>query len=198
MTTRIFLIRHGRTIWNKRNRYCGCSDVSISREGRGQAEKLRGCLKDIPFDKIYCSAKRRATQTCRVIFNGAKFTRVPALREINFGALEGMYYKDIMRKYRAVYENWIRDPYKHHIPKSEPVHVFKKRVEAAINKIVHDNAGKTVAIVCHGGVIGIFVSGILKSRSFWNHVPSAASITVVEYKKGRPRIKLFNDTAHLK
>ena len=198
MVTQLVLIRHGSTAWNKEHRYCGCSNISISREGREQAETLHKRFKGISFDKIYCSVKRRATQTCRIIFNGAKFTGVPALREINFGVLEGMYYKDIMRKYKTAYENWINDPYRYRIPKSEPIRLFKKRVETAINKISRGNAGKTVAIVCHAGVIGIFVSSILKSRNFWRYVPSAASITIVEYKKDRPKIKLFNDTAHLK
>jgi broad specificity phosphatase PhoE len=75
--------------------------------------------------------------------------------------------------------------------------VFKKRVVTAINKIVRDNAGKTVAVVCHGGVIGVLMSSFKKSRDFWRYVPKAASITIIEYKKGKPRIKKFNDIKHL-
>jgi broad specificity phosphatase PhoE len=75
--------------------------------------------------------------------------------------------------------------------------VFKKRVRNAIKKILQVNSGKTVAVVCHGGVIGMLVSSILKSKDFWKYVPSAASLTIVEYKDDKFRIKKFNDKRHL-
>ncbi len=197
MSTRIFLIRHARTIWNKERRYCGRLNVSISQEGKEQSLKLRSRLSDVCFDKIYCSVKKRALETCRIIFKESKFTKVRALREINFGVLEGMCYPEIMRKYALVYEDWVKDPHRHRLPKSEPIPAFKKRVVAAINKIARDNAGKTVVVVCHGGVIGVFMSSLRKAKDFWRYVPKATSITIIEYKKGKPRVKKFNDITHL-
>jgi broad specificity phosphatase PhoE len=197
MTTRLLLIRHGITAWNKQRRYCGRLDVGLSREGRQQAAKLRRQLQGVSFDKVYCSTKKRALQTCRIIFDTAKFTKVAGLREINFGVLEGLRHGEIMQKYGRLYENWIEDPYKNLIPKAEPIQAFKKRIRRALKKIACRNHGKTVAVVCHGGVIGIFVSSVLKSKDFWRYVPKATSVTAVEYEKGRPRIKKFNDIAHL-
>ncbi|MDD5729529.1 MAG: histidine phosphatase family protein [Candidatus Omnitrophica bacterium] len=197
MITRIFLIRHGVTSWNRQRRYCGRIDVGLSREGKEQARKLRGQLEKIIFDRIYCSTKKRAQATCGIIFPGRKFTKVLALREINFGALEGLRHDEIMEKYGKVYENWLKDPYKYNIPGAEPISAFKKRINAAVKKIIGLNAGKTVAVVCHGGVIGIFVSSLLKSGDFWKYVPKATSVTVVEYKKNKLSLKKFNDVAHL-
>jgi len=34
-------------------------------------------------------------------------------------------------------------------------------------------------------------------KDFWRYIPSAASLTIVEYKNGKPKIRLLNDTAHL-
>ncbi|HTY45023.1 MAG TPA: histidine phosphatase family protein [Patescibacteria group bacterium] len=197
MTTQIFLIRHGITAWNKQRRYCGRLDVGLSREGRQQAAKLRRKLEKVSFDKIYCSSKRRAVQTCRIIFGRARFTKVAGLREINFGVLEGLRHEEIAATYGRLYESWIKDPYKNRIPKAEPMRAFKKRICRTIRKIASSNPGKTVAVVCHGGAIGIFVSSVLKTRDFWRYVPQATSVTVVEYRKAAPRIKKFNDIAHL-
>ena len=197
MATKLILIRHGITSWNKQKRYCGRLDVGLSRQGRGQAEKLARTLKGLPVDKIYCSDKKRALQTCRIIFAGTKFSKEKGLREINFGMLEGLRHKQIMKKYGAVYENWIKDPYRNHIPKAEKMQDFKKRVCACINKIARHNPDKTVALVCHGGVIGIFVSSIHRSKNFWHYVPKATSVTVVKYNNGKPRIAKFNNIAHL-
>jgi len=185
MATRLVLIRHGITAWNKQGRYCGCKDIGISREGRLQAKRLAKKLEFDKFDKIYSSDRRRALQTARIIFKQAKIIKVSALKEIDFGVLDGLRHKEIMQKYALVYKKWLADPYKVCIPGQEPMRVFKKRVNKAIKDIVRVNSGKNLAIVCHGGVIAIFVSSILKSRNFWHYVPAPASMTVIEYKQGR-------------
>ncbi|MCX5696124.1 MAG: histidine phosphatase family protein [Candidatus Omnitrophica bacterium] len=197
MVTRLTLIRHGVTEWNKKGRYCGFRDVGLSKEGEEQAKSLAKSLKSFKFDKIYSSDRSRALQTGRILFKECKIIRVRALREINFGVLEGLKHKEIMKKYPLAYKKWLSDPYQDCIPKAEPMSVFKKRVNQAIEKIVRLNSGKDLAIVCHGGVIGILVCGILKKNNFWRYVPKATSLTVIEYKKGKPRIKQFNKTKHL-
>ena len=182
MTTKLILIRHGITAWNKQGRYCGYKDVGLSNQGKLEVVKLRKSLNKISFDRIYCSDRKRALQTKAILFGKIDFVRIKGLREINFGVLEGLKHDEIMEKYPEVYKKWLEDPYKGRIPRAEPMQVFKKRVGAAIKKIVLSNCGKTIAVVCHGGVIAIFVSSILKSKDFWSYVPSPASITIVEYK----------------
>ncbi len=195
--TRLILIRHGLTLWNKSGRYCGCKDVALSKEGKAQAKRLSNLLKDAKFDKIYSSDRKRALQTARIIFKKAKIVKAPLLREINFGAIEGLRHKDILKKYPVIYRNWIKDPYKTCLPKAEPMNEFKKRVIQGITRIVRLNPGKELAIVCHGGVISILIGSILKKNNFWKYVPKGASLTVVEYKNGLPKIKKFNETKHL-
>ncbi len=211
MQTKLVFIRHGITAWNKQKRYCGSKDIGLSNQGKAQIVKLRKSFslenhKKISFDRIYCSDRKRALQTCSILFGsgfgnrkpnhglaaGRDFIKVKGLREIDFGALEGLRHDEILEKYPQVYKEWLVDPYKGRIPEAEPMRVFKKRVQGAIKKILQANRGKTIAIVCHGGVIGIFVSSILKSRNFWSFVPSAASVTVVEHKNNKLSIKQFN------
>ena len=197
MATKLVFIRHGITEWNKQKRYCGCKDIGLSSQGKVQAVKLRNRFKGFKFDKIYSSDKRRALQTSRILFGKAIVIKAKGLREINFGVLEGLRHKEIMEKYSRHYKGWLADPYKGRIPKAESIAVFKRRVESSINDIIRLNRGKTVAIVCHGGVIGIFVSSILKSRDFWGYVPSAASVTTVEHKNNKLKLRKFNDKTHL-
>ena len=194
MLTRLVLIRHGITRWNLQRRYCGHNDIPLSWEGKKQARKLRQDLKGVKFDRIYSSVKSRAFQSCRIIFPGSKFTKVRALQEINFGVLEGLYHEVIMKRYGGLYRKWIKDPYNTHIPGLERMQDFKKRVNTAIKNILRLNTGKTIAVVCHGGVIGIILSSILKSRDFWRYVPAAGTISVVDYKNGKAAIIQFNKT----
>lgn len=196
--TRLILIRHGITNWNKEKRYCGRKDIGLSSEGKSQVKLLSSRVDEIGFDKIYCSNQKRALQTAQILFKCRKIIHHRGLREIDFGVLEGLHHDEIMKKYAGIYKEWLKDCFKNRIPSAEPMDFFKKRVENTLRKIVRSGRDKTIAIICHGGVIGIFVNGILKSRNFWRCVPSPASITMVEYKKGKPRLKKFNDITHLK
>jgi broad specificity phosphatase PhoE len=159
---------------------------------------LRNKLKSITFNRVYSSDRKRATQTARIIFNGARITKLKGLREMSFGVFEGLSYKEIMKRYPKIYQEWLVDPFKNSIPEAEGLNSFKMRVGSAIKKIVSLNPGKTIAVVSHGGAISIFITTILKSKDFWRYIPRPASITIVEYKKDKPKIKLFNQTAHLR
>jgi len=132
-----------------------------------------------------------------MLFKRSRILRERDLREINFGVLEGLKHEEIMEKYADAYKKWLKDPFKSVVLRAEPMSAFKKRVENALRSIIRSNPGRTVAVICHGGVIGMFVNGMLKKRGFWRCIPSPASITTVECEKGKRRLKKFNDTAHL-
>lgn len=197
MTTRLTLIRHGITEWNQQRRYCGWCDIGLSKQGKAQAKRLGKILKSVEFTKIYSSDRKRALQTSRIVFGKRKLIKSSALREMDFGILEGLRHEEILKKYSSFYKKWLKDPYQVRIPKAEAMSAFRKRVNREIKKIVRLNPGKNLAIVCHGGVIAIFVSGIFKSGEFWQYVPKAASLTEIEYRNGKPRVKSFNKTKHL-
>ena len=198
MPTKLILIRHGQTAWNRDKKYCGAKDIGLDAIGKAQAKRLCRVLKGQHAYKIYASNKKRSLQTARLAFGAADIERIAGLSEIHFGVFEGLNHAQIMQKYPVAYKKWLSDPFSIAIPKGESLPGFRNRVVRAIKKIVAMNSGKTVAVVCHGGAISIFLNHILKSRNFWKHIPSSASLSVVEYKCGKPRIKMFNATAHLK
>jgi broad specificity phosphatase PhoE len=193
MITRLILLRHGETAWNKQKRYCGRMDVALSSVGRRQAERLAKKMAKISVDVVYASDRKRALQTAEIVFKGARIIKEKGLREISFGVMEGMRHQEILWKYPAEYRNWLKDPYRHDMPRAEPMRVFKKRVHEAALKIVSANRGRTVAAACHGGVISVIVSQLLKKKEFWRYVPKAASMTVIEYSRGTRRLKMFNN-----
>ncbi len=197
MATRLILIRHGQTDWNLKKRYSGNLNVDLNQEGRRQAKKLHKRLKKEKIDKIYVSDRKRAIQTAAIIFKAAEAKKVAGLREVHFGIFEGLTYKELMKRHPLVYKQWLKDPYSIKIPKSESLKEFKNRIVRAIKKIVVLNKNKTAAVVCHGGAISIFINHIFKSKDFWKQIPRSASISIVEYKRGKAKIKLFDDVSHL-
>ena len=197
MATRLILIRHGQTDWNLKKRYSGFLDVDLNKEGRKQARQLHKRLKAEKIDKVYVSDRKRAIQTAAVIFKSAEVEKVADLREVHFGIFEGLTYKELMKKHPLIYKQWLKDPYSIKIPKGESLKEFKNRIVRAIKKIAALNKNKTAAIVCHGGVISIFINYVLKSRDFWKQIPHSASISVIEYRAQKAKIKLFDDVSHL-
>lgn len=197
MTTKLLLIRHGETVWNRNKRYSGYIDIDLSRKGRAQAKKLQQRLKGEQVDKIYSSDRKRAIQTAKIIFKNFPIEKIGDLREVHFGIFEGLTYDEILKRHPVAYRNWLKDPFKTAIPKGENLKDFKKRIIKAVKKIISLNKGKTVAVVCHGGSISILMNHLLKSKKFWHKIPKSASLSIVEYKNGKTRIKLFNDTSHL-
>lgn len=198
MATKLILIRHGETEWNAQRRYCGCRDIGLNARGKKQAVKLRQRIRKEEIHKIYSSDRKRAIETARIVFNHtAKIEKIADLKEIHFGCFEGLTCSEIMKKYKAIYQQWMKDPFKTIIPGSQPLGDFRKRVVSAFKKIIALNPNRAVAAVCHGGSISAFITYILKTNAFWKHIPHSASISIVEYKNGRPEIQLLNDTKHL-
>jgi len=197
MATKLILIRHGQTEWNLKKRYCGFIDIPLNEQGRKQAKLLSARLKRELVDKVYCSDRKRAMQTARIVFKGVKIEEDPALREIHFGIIEGLTHDEALKRYPEVYSRWLKNPYSVTIPGGESMQGFKKRIVKALKKIIAGYKDKTVAVVCHGGAISVFITHILKTKDFWKHISGSASLSVIEYKKNNPMIQLLNDTSHL-
>jgi broad specificity phosphatase PhoE len=198
MPTKLILIRHGETDFNRRKRYSGFKDIPLNLKGKRQIGKLHKRLKDDEVHKIYASDRSRAIESARIVFKDRSIESLAGLREIHFGIFEGLTYKEIMKKYPIVYKKWLKDPFRVKIPGGESLIEFRKRVVRELKNIIAKNKGKTVAVVCHGGPISIFINHILKSKDFWKHIPSSASLSIIEHKNGKSKIRLLNDTLHLK
>lgn len=186
MPVRLILIRHGETEWNRKKRYCGSLDVSLNATGRDQARRLRNQLDGVAVDAVYSSSRKRAVETARIIFKKRLIKKKADLRELHFGCFEGLTHCMILKKYASLYRKWLHDPFEVVIPGGENLHDFKKRVLRIFKKIVSRHRGETVAVVCHGGVIGIFFMHLLRKKNFWKLIPKSGSATIVEYKKDKP------------
>ncbi|MEO0409878.1 MAG: histidine phosphatase family protein [Cyanobacteria bacterium P01_A01_bin.135] len=68
-TTRIVLVRHGRSTANDQQRYQGSSDEAVlTDQGWQQASLIGELLRNIPIDVVYSSPLRRARQTVEGLF----------------------------------------------------------------------------------------------------------------------------------
>ncbi len=61
--SRLYLVRHGQSIWNLQNRFTGWVDISLSRRGVVEAQQAAALLADEHFDVAFTSALLRAQDT---------------------------------------------------------------------------------------------------------------------------------------
>ena len=96
MSTKLVLVRHGQSVWNKENRFTGWKDVDLTDQGREEARQAGELLKEagFEFDVAYTSVLKRAIRTLWTILDGMDQMWIPVIRdyrlnERHYGALQG-------------------------------------------------------------------------------------------------------------
>jgi broad specificity phosphatase PhoE len=125
--TKLILIRHGETDYTSQKKYCGVSNPPLNDKGKQQARALGKRLKNFKIDKVYSSDLKRTCQTAEIIFNKKTIEKSSDFQELNFGVLEGLCYKEIMKKYPDSYQKWLNNPLKNAIPEGERSTGLKKK-----------------------------------------------------------------------
>ena len=87
---KLYIVRHGETLWSKSGQYTGRTDLDLLPEGIAQAEKLAPYLAklDVSPSDTYVSPLRRAQQTATSAGLSA-FTTSPMVAEWDYGTGEG-------------------------------------------------------------------------------------------------------------
>ena len=95
--TKLVLIRHGESTWNKENRFTGWTDVDLSEKGRQEAKEGGQVLKagGYTFDVAYTSVLKRAIRTLWSVLDEMDLMWIPVYRcwrlnERHYGALQGL------------------------------------------------------------------------------------------------------------
>lgn len=200
--TRLLLVRHGETIWNYTSRYQGHTDIELSETGREQARLLAKRLNEEKVKAVYSSDLKRAFETACIIASPhnlpVKVTK--ELREINFGAWEGLTYQEIMEQYKDLASEWYRYPGKVRIPGGENFQDLKERAYNTILELAHQNDPGTIMVVAHGGTIRAIICGLLDidlNHAFQIRQDNTA-LNIIEYNHGGYIVlSLLNGVSHL-
>jgi 2,3-bisphosphoglycerate-dependent phosphoglycerate mutase len=95
--TKLVLLRHGESDWNKENRFTGWTDVDLSKKGREEAQDAGVVLRaeGYTFDEAYTSVLKRAIRTLWMVLDEMDLMWIPVerswrLNERHYGALQGL------------------------------------------------------------------------------------------------------------
>jgi 2,3-bisphosphoglycerate-dependent phosphoglycerate mutase len=199
---RIILIRHGETEWNREGRIQGYhADSPLTAAGEEQARLLASRLAGEGLTALYSSDAGRARQTAAPIASGLDLTVAwdASLRERSYGEFEGWRYEDLERERPDAYRKFrSRDP-GYAPPGGESGARFSERIVAALERVAASALGGHVAVVTHGGVLGVMhrhVNGAAPD-SKRDYSLLNASINRLLYSRERWSIESWGDVAHL-
>lgn len=200
--TELFLVRHGQTLANVLHQLVGATDIPLDELGERQATQVASRFADMQIDALVTSPLSRARRTAEKIseVTGTDLTVVPGLSEIDFGEIEGLTIQQVLQQFpdlRGQMEDFRNLDL--HWPGGESRRGFATRIMAAFLGIIERYETHSVAVVCHGGVIGAFCAqlGVGPQDDNLRWSVANCSVTQVVVTPEHTRLELWNDIAHL-
>ena len=182
--SRLLLVRHGETVWNREQRWQGQADVPLSPLGHEQARDLVDRLRRVVPEAaaIYSSDLARARDTAAPFAAalGLRIAEHAGLREIDVGSWSGLSRRDIRERFAA---DWSRIADGEDLPRGggETLAAFAERVLGTLRDLVLRHRGEPVVVVTHGGVIRIVVVHVLGLElAELRRIPPVANVELVE------------------
>jgi probable phosphoglycerate mutase len=187
----LYLVRHGRTLVNAENRLQGRIDHSLDEVGRRQSIEIARALKNI--DRVISSPLLRAMETAAA-FN-QKVEIEPRFIELDYGDFDGVLQNDVSEE---VWKIWRADV-NYCPPNGESLAELDRRVRQALDEIIDESRDQNIVVVSHVSPIKAAIAwavGIDVSSS-WRMLLDRGSISRIEVFPTGPKLRGFNDTAHL-
>jgi alpha-ribazole phosphatase len=188
----VYLIRHGETEGTATGRFSGSTDLPLTPRGLSQvgrlAESLPGCLLD-PGAGTWCVASPllRAQQTAKAVAGrrGLPVATDADLREMDFGAWEGLTTEEIETRFPGALDRWASPTDNTAFPGGESLADFDRRIARVRDRILRQQA-EVVLVFAHGGVVRALICGLLGlgREAFWLFDVRPASLVRIDVFEG--------------
>lgn len=214
--TRLYIVRHGKTMFNTIGRAQGWSDTPLTPVGERGIRELGIGLREsgLQFAKAFSSDSGRTIQTMGIMLEELGLTgRIPyrtdkRLREWCFGSFDGAYDGEL---FMGVMPRVFNVEHVHQLsyPElaeglvevdtagwAESWEKLSSRIWAGFSDIAKEieaAGGGNALIVSHGMTIGTFVYLIDQTRP---HGLDNGSVTVIEYENGRFTVDCIGDMSY--
>src|SRR5213593_869283 len=185
---RLFAVRHGATEYSRERRFAGSRDVPLTTDGRLQADAVAQALAGAGVAAVYTSPLERARVSAELIAKPHRLeARVePDVREMAFGAWEGITREELAVRFPREAEAWRLTPHLVTPPGGETLGEVAARVRGALARLIAAHAGETAVLVTHAIVMRLIV------LAAW-----PGGITEIEYLGDWATVHRMNTLAHL-
>ena len=145
---KVYLVRHGKTIWNINNRIQGIKNIPLSSIGKEETYKLKEKTDKLNYNLCISSPLKRAKTTAKILTdNKCEILYDERIKERNMGLLEGLDVKNYdIKKYWDI--NYEKDDFQVESPKE-----LLDRTKEFLKEIKEKYKDKTILIISHAGAI---------------------------------------------
>ena len=201
MSLRLFVLRHGETVFTRERRFAGWRDVPLTDAGLRQSEAAAAALSGVGISAVFASPLERARTSAEAVAKPHRLAVqiMPVFRELGFGAWEGRTRAEVEAAEPALYDVWRTAPDRFTAPGGESLPAVAKRVAEGIETLRAEHDGESVVLVTHAVVIRLIVlDGLgLGPARLWSIDASPAGITELEYRDDWVTVHRMNTLAHL-
>jgi len=208
--SKLILVRHGQSLWNKERRFTGWADIDLTDQGKLEAKHAGQLIKklDLKFDIYFTSNLKRAINSLNIILENlnkqnVKIIKTPKLNERHYGALTSLNKDETIKKFGNKQVQIWRRSYEICPPPMDNYHPYKNKINSNIlSESLKDtfervipyykkeiepliSAKKNILIVFHGNSCRALLMKILNI--------SKEKITKFEIPTGNPLLIKFND-----
>jgi broad specificity phosphatase PhoE len=147
----IYLVRHGITPANKKNRFAGRTGEELDVEGIEQVRQVGARLLDKKIGAVYCGPTKRTLQSAEIIGSllNIPVTVLPELDEIYIPHWDGLTKDEIRQQYGVQYPTWLSAPQNFNLPGCESLAQVQMRAVEAVNHLSATYCQQNVLIVSH-------------------------------------------------
>ncbi len=165
----LLFIRHAET--DLAGTFCGHTDPPLNLKGLTQVEALLSSLHAQPINTVYSSVLRRAHATATPLAHAhhAPLVTRPALREINFGAWEGLNWSQIEALDQPAAQQWLDHYPDLPTPAGEPFQNFQTRILTEVATLQQFTGNGLAAVVTHAGVLRVVLQQLCKADANLAH-----------------------------
>jgi broad specificity phosphatase PhoE len=174
---RLIFVRHGETAYNAENRLQGQLDTPLNSRGREQARAVGGTLRRLvgseidrleSADAFIASPLERARETMELARDAmglppSRYRLDPVLKEISFGAWEGLTWREIETRDPKGVSTRRKDKWSFVPPDAESYAMLAGRLRPWLDGLAGD-----ALVVSHGGVaraLMTLIAGVAPKRA---------------------------------
>ncbi|WP_085298868.1 histidine phosphatase family protein [Cognaticolwellia mytili] len=165
MKTKLYLARHGQTLWNKVQRFQGQLDSELTAVGKQQSENIAQQLADKNIDLIVSSSLGRAIASARICQQqlNVPVINVDDLIERNLGHWQGEHVDDIKsdKNYHEIL---------HQFTELKPVDGESAvqcgtRIYQTLQSLAENNQNKNILVIFHGEALRCLLAKLGESST---------------------------------
>lgn len=177
----------------------GHGNPPLSPRGFWQAQQVSARLVDHQIDALYASSLVRTQQTAAPLAaaKGMEVIIEHDLREVYLGIGEGGRFREMVHEEHPAIQQLRANRDWGEIPEAETNLELTERVIPVFETLHQAHLNQTIAVFCHGGVIGAAVAHVLNVNAYRMSGVRNGSISEIVRTPSDWILRSFNDAGHV-